>query len=106
MPITVRRTNRAEELRKEKEVAERSAKMKERFLANMSHELRTPLNAILGMSEILRMNIYGTLNEKQLNALNHIEGKLGYINMQFGGLEMQRNTNWQTLINLPNQPVL
>jgi hypothetical protein len=38
-------------------------------------------------------------------ALNHIEGKLGYVNMQFGGLEMQRNPNWQTLVNLPNEPV-
>jgi PAS domain S-box-containing protein len=51
----------------------RAARLKDEFLANMSHELRTPLNAILGMSEILRMNVYGMLNEKQLNALNHIE---------------------------------
>jgi hypothetical protein len=33
-------------------------------------------------------------------------GELGYINMQFGGLEMHRNKNWHTLINYPNNPVL
>lgn len=44
---------RTEELLKEKEVAERSAKLKEDFLANMSHEIRTPINAILGLNHLL-----------------------------------------------------
>ncbi|HEX9922797.1 MAG TPA: ATP-binding protein, partial [Anaerolineae bacterium] len=51
----------------------RAARLKDEFLASMSHELRTPLNAILGMSEVLRMSIYGDLNESQLDALDHIE---------------------------------
>lgn len=51
----------------------RATRLKDEFLANMSHELRTPLNAILGMSEVLRENIYGPLNQDQLNALGHIE---------------------------------
>lgn len=38
-------------------------------------------------------------------ALSILSGKLGYINMQFGGLEMHRNKNWQDLVQLPNQPV-
>jgi PAS domain S-box-containing protein len=50
-----------------------ATRLKDEFLANMSHELRTPLNVILGMSEVLRENIYGPLTEEQLNALNHIE---------------------------------
>jgi len=38
---------------KEKEVAERTAQLKQQFLANMSHEIRTPMNAIVGMTRLL-----------------------------------------------------
>jgi len=38
---------------------------KTEFLANMSHELRTPLNSILILSDQLRQNTAGNLNEKQ-----------------------------------------
>ncbi len=48
---TLIRTN--EELRKAKELAERSLKIKERFLANMSHEIRTPMNGIIGMLDLI-----------------------------------------------------
>jgi len=51
----------------------RAARLKDEFLASMSHELRTPLNAILGMSEVLRREIYGPLNEKQLKSVRIIE---------------------------------
>ncbi len=51
----------------------RAARLKDEFLANMSHELRTPLHAILGMSEVLRSQVYGPLNQEQFNALQHID---------------------------------
>jgi PAS domain S-box-containing protein len=51
----------------------RANRMKDEFLAAMSHELRTPLNAVLGMSEALQEQVYGEMNEKQLNALSRIE---------------------------------
>jgi signal transduction histidine kinase len=38
---------------------------KSEFVANMSHELRTPLNSIIGFSDVLRSEMFGTLNEKQ-----------------------------------------
>lgn len=38
---------------KEKEVAERTAYLKQQFMANMSHEIRTPMNAIVGMTSLL-----------------------------------------------------
>lgn len=66
--ITERR--QAEELKKEKEVAERSGKMKERFLANMSHEIRTPINAINGLTHLL---IQSELSEQQREYLNGIK---------------------------------
>ena len=49
----------------------RAARLKDEFLANTSHELRTPLNAILGMSEILRRELYGALNERQHKYVAH-----------------------------------
>lgn len=49
--VTVRR--QAAELMRAKELAERSAQMKENFLARVSHEIRTPMNAILGMSNLI-----------------------------------------------------
>ena len=51
----------------------RATKLKDEFLANMSHELRTPLNSILGMNEVLQEQIFGSINERQLNALQIIE---------------------------------
>ena len=43
----------ARKLKKAKENAERSERLKSAFLANMSHEIRTPLNAIVGFSRII-----------------------------------------------------
>lgn len=51
----------------------RAARLKDEFLASMSHELRTPLNAILGISEALREQVYGAINENQISALHNIE---------------------------------
>jgi PAS domain S-box-containing protein len=41
------------EMKKAKERAEESDRLKTAFLANMSHEIRTPMNAIIGFSELL-----------------------------------------------------
>lgn len=64
---------RTAELRAANAELARAARLKDEFMANMSHELRTPLNAILGMSEILRSNVYGPLNSEQISAVRHIE---------------------------------
>ncbi|MBN1182137.1 MAG: PAS domain S-box protein [Bacteroidales bacterium] len=41
------------ELKKAKEKAEESDRLKSAFLANMSHEIRTPMNGIIGFSDLL-----------------------------------------------------
>lgn len=45
--------NQIEVAKKEKEVAERTAHLKQQFMANMSHEIRTPMNAIVGITRLL-----------------------------------------------------
>ena len=45
---------------------------KSEFLANMSHELRTPLNAIIGFSEVLSEQMFGEVNDKQMEYLHDI----------------------------------
>lgn len=51
-----------ENLKREKERAEASEKVKQLFLANMSHEIRTPMNAILGFARLLEDS---SLNKEQ-----------------------------------------
>jgi signal transduction histidine kinase len=51
---------------------ETASKHKSDFLANMSHELRTPLNAIIGFSEVLREQMFGELNERQLSYVDDV----------------------------------
>ena len=51
---------------------EAASRHKSEFLASMSHELRTPLNAIIGFSEVLRQEMFGPLNDRQVDYLNDI----------------------------------
>lgn len=63
---------RTQELEQEKLISEAANRAKSEFLATMSHELRTPLNAVLGLSEILRREIFGKLTAKQQEYISHI----------------------------------
>ena len=51
----------------------RALRHKDEFLATMSHELRTPLNGILSFAELLTEQVAGSLNERQLRQVKHIE---------------------------------
>jgi len=72
------------ELRKAKDRAEESDRLKTAFLANMSHEIRTPMNGILGFSELLKnpeltgdqqqeyINIIEKSGARMLNIINDL----------------------------------
>jgi PAS domain S-box-containing protein len=51
-----------EDLKRAKEQAEESDRLKSSFLANMSHEIRTPMNGIIGFAELLKSQ---TINPEQ-----------------------------------------
>ncbi len=53
-----------QDLKRAKDQAEKSDRLKSAFLANMSHEIRTPMNAILGFSSLLKEE---DLKEEQRN---------------------------------------
>jgi PAS domain S-box-containing protein len=58
-----------EELKKAKQRAEESDRLKSAFLANMSHEIRTPMNAILGFSDVL---IHQSIPEAETKRYLHL----------------------------------
>lgn len=101
--ITVRR--QTEELRKAKEIAERSTQMKEKFLANVSHEMRTPMNGILGLTNIL---LKTKTDEEQSNYLSSIRESsqhlLGIINdiLEISSLKEGKINLEEKEINLPD----
>ncbi len=51
---------------------EEAHRVKSLFLANMSHEIRTPLNAIIGFGQMLEMEAFGPLTEKQRRYVGNI----------------------------------
>ena len=55
--------------KKETEVAEKTAALKQQFMANMSHEIRTPMNAIVGITRLL---LEKDPKQEQLKYLNVI----------------------------------
>lgn len=44
----------------------------DRLLAGAGHSLRTPLNAVLGFTEVLLMELPGSLNEEQRRQLGNV----------------------------------
>lgn len=62
-----------EELHRRQFELERAMSARTRFYASMSHELRTPINAVLGYSTLLLEQIYGPLNDRQLEGVERTQ---------------------------------
>lgn len=61
----------SEELKRAKDKAEESDRLKSAFLANMSHEIRTPMNGIIGFADLLKEP--GLTGDEQASYLDIIQ---------------------------------
>jgi PAS domain S-box-containing protein len=70
LSLYIERHAMLEDLKKAKEEAEESDRLKSAFLANMSHEIRTPMNGILGFAELLKEpNLKGDQQRKYIGII-------------------------------------
>ena len=57
-----------------------------RLLAGAGHSLRTPLNSVLGFTEVLLMELPGSLNEEQRRQLRNVRSGALQMDMTIGNL--------------------
>ncbi len=58
---------------------EKANRAKSEFLASMSHELRTPINALIGYTALILDEIYGKVNDRQVEALQRIHASAQHL---------------------------
>lgn len=88
-----------EELKKAKEEAEVSGRIKEQFLSTMSHEIRTPLNAIIGTANLIELEhpeLAGSDRMRMLkfgssNLLSLINDVLDFQKIESGNLKINQS---------------
>ncbi|EJF97231.1 PAS-domain containing protein [Bartonella taylorii] len=65
----------ARALQEKNEALESADRLRNEFVQHVSYELRTPLTNIIGFSDILRDQIFGSINERQKEYLGHIHSE-------------------------------
>lgn len=58
--------NYIKQLEQEKQAQEKANAATQEFISHLNHELRSPIAAILGFARMLKEQIYGSLNDKQM----------------------------------------
>ncbi|WP_455477794.1 ATP-binding protein [Bartonella sp. B10] len=65
----------ARALQEKNEALEKAEHLRNEFVKHVSYELRTPLTNIIGFSDILRDQLFGSINERQHEYLRHIHSE-------------------------------
>jgi signal transduction histidine kinase len=71
--------NQEERLKLEEEKLLENKEKQSKYLAYMNHELRTPISAIIGFAKMLKQQLYGELNQKQLQYVEAIYDSGNYL---------------------------
>ena len=87
---------RNEQLKREVEIADHTAQIKQQLLANMSHEIRTPMTGIMGMSEFLlasplnseQRDYVSTIRKSSQSLLNIINDILSLSKLEAGKMKL------------------
>ena len=67
------RAEHARELERARRDAATTGRSRSSFLSNMSHDLRTPLNIIIGLSQIIRDQMFGPVGQRYIDYARDIE---------------------------------
>ncbi|WP_455482002.1 PAS-domain containing protein [Bartonella sp. B35(2025)] len=67
----------ARALQEKNEALESADRLRNKFVQHVSYELRTPLTNIIGFSDILRDQIFGSINKRQHEYLGYIHSESG-----------------------------
>lgn len=90
-----------QELKKAKEKAEESDRLKSAFLANMSHEIRTPMNGILGFSNLLKeKNLTGKKQQEYIRIIEKSGNRM--LNIINDLIDISKIESGQAEINYSN----
>jgi len=89
--------NATEQLRKAKNLAEKSLEVKKRFLSNMSHEIRTPMNGIIGTVDLLletqldseQSDYVSTVKKSSETLLNILNDILDFSKIEEGKMKLR-----------------
>ena len=77
--------------------AQEASDFKTHLLARVSHELRTPLGIIVGMTEMLRLEAYGSMTDEQKKLLERIQVNSKYLETTFSELLEQTQLDREML---------
>ena len=87
----VQKSRLLEETRRQAEKLKEASKLQADFSAMIAHDLRSPLYTIIGVAEMMKDEIFGTLNEEQKNWLDRVRNNAtGLVNLVSDFLDVSK----------------